>query len=38
MDHNDRARILVAGSGPAGLIAALGFAQAGFQVTLVGPE
>ena len=38
VDHNDKARILVAGSGPAGLIAALGFAQAGFEVTLVGPE
>jgi len=29
---------LVAGSGPAGLIAALGFAEAGFPVTLAGPE
>ncbi|MDX8460030.1 UbiH/UbiF family hydroxylase [Mesorhizobium humile] len=38
MEHNDKARILVAGSGPAGLIAALGFAEAGFGVTLVGPE
>ncbi|TPI15154.1 UbiH/UbiF family hydroxylase [Mesorhizobium sp. B4-1-3] len=38
MEHNDKARILVAGSGPAGLIAALGFARAGFEVTLVGPE
>ncbi|TPI33121.1 UbiH/UbiF family hydroxylase [Mesorhizobium sp. B3-1-6] len=38
MEHNDKARILVAGSGPAGLIAALGFAEAGFDVTLVGPE
>ncbi|MBZ9768168.1 UbiH/UbiF family hydroxylase [Mesorhizobium sp. CA6] len=38
MEHNDKARILVAGSGPAGLIAALGFAEAGFEVTLVGPE
>ncbi|RUU49584.1 FAD-binding protein, partial [Mesorhizobium sp. M2C.T.Ca.TU.009.01.2.1] len=38
MEHNDKARILVAGSGPAGLIAALGFAGAGFDVTLVGPE
>lgn len=28
----------MAGSGPAGLIAALGFADAGFAVTLVGPE
>jgi 2-octaprenyl-6-methoxyphenol hydroxylase len=38
VEHNDKARILVAGSGPAGLIAALGFAEAGFGVTLVGPE
>ncbi|MER9316649.1 UbiH/UbiF family hydroxylase [Mesorhizobium sp. M0659] len=38
MDHLETARILVAGSGPAGLIAALGFAEAGFPVTLVGPE
>ncbi|TPI14593.1 UbiH/UbiF family hydroxylase [Mesorhizobium sp. B4-1-1] len=38
MEHNDKARILVAGSGPAGLIAALGFAEAGFDVMLVGPE
>ncbi|WP_292210135.1 FAD-dependent monooxygenase, partial [Mesorhizobium sp.] len=38
MDHQQTARILVAGSGPAGLIAALGFADAGFPVTLVGPE
>ncbi|MBZ9822148.1 UbiH/UbiF family hydroxylase [Mesorhizobium sp. CA4] len=38
MEHNDKARILIAGSGPAGLIAALGFAEAGFGVTLVGPE
>jgi 2-octaprenyl-6-methoxyphenol hydroxylase len=38
LDHRETARILVAGSGPAGLIAALGFADAGFPVTLVGPE
>ncbi|WP_217570776.1 UbiH/UbiF family hydroxylase [Mesorhizobium sp. GbtcB19] len=38
MEHNEKARILVAGSGPAGLIAALGFAEAGFDVTLVGPD
>jgi len=31
-------KILVAGSGPAGLIAALGFAREGFEVALVGPE
>lgn len=38
LDHQKTAPILVAGSGPAGLIAALGFADAGFAVTLVGPE
>jgi 2-octaprenyl-6-methoxyphenol hydroxylase len=38
LDHQETGRILVAGSGPAGLIAALGFADAGFPVTLVGPE
>lgn len=38
LDHQKTARILIAGSGPAGLIAALGFADAGFAVTLVGPE
>lgn len=32
------APILVAGAGPAGLIAALGFAEAGFTVILAGPE
>lgn len=32
------AGILVAGTGPAGLIAALGLAKAGFPVTLIGPE
>jgi len=31
-------RILVAGTGPVGLIAALGLARAGFSVTLAGPE
>jgi len=29
--------ILIAGSGPAGLVAALGFAHAGFKVVLIGP-
>lgn len=38
MMPGETAKILVAGSGPAGLIAALGFADAGFEVTLVGPE
>jgi 2-octaprenyl-6-methoxyphenol hydroxylase len=38
VEHRETARILVAGSGPAGLIAALGFAEAGFAVTLAGPE
>lgn len=31
-------RVIVAGTGPAGLIAALAFADAGFGVSLVGPE
>lgn len=31
-------KVLVAGSGPAGMAAALSFAHAGFLVTLVGPE
>ena len=38
MDHPETARVLVVGTGPAGLIAALGFAHEGFPVTLVGPE
>lgn len=38
LDQNNTARILVAGSGPAGLIAALGLARADFSVTLIGPE
>lgn len=38
MKPGETASILVAGSGPAGLIAALGFADAGFRVTLAGPE
>lgn len=38
LEHQETARILIAGTGPAGLIAALAFAGAGFPVTLVGPE
>ncbi|OQM75931.1 UbiH/UbiF family hydroxylase [Manganibacter manganicus] len=38
MDDRTGASILVAGTGPAGLVSALGFAAAGFQVTLVGLE
>ena len=38
LEHQNTGRILVAGTGPAGLIAALGFADAGFPVTLVGTE
>lgn len=37
MEHH-ATRISVAGTGPAGLIAALGLAQAGFAVTLIGPD
>lgn len=38
MSHRNTERILVAGTGPAGLIAALCLADADFAVTLVGPE
>ncbi|TIN95404.1 MAG: UbiH/UbiF family hydroxylase [Mesorhizobium sp.] len=38
MERKQTAGILVAGTGPAGLIAALALADAGFRVTLVGPE
>jgi len=38
LEHQETAPILIAGTGPAGLIAALAFADAGFPVTLVGPE
>ncbi|RWG27191.1 MAG: UbiH/UbiF family hydroxylase, partial [Mesorhizobium sp.] len=38
VEQSDKVRILIAGSGPAGLIATLGFAEAGFAVTLAGPE
>ena len=34
----DKVDIIVAGAGPAGLIAALAFAHAGFGVRLIGPE
>lgn len=37
MSVNDSTRILVAGTGPAGLIAALAFAKAGFGVIVAGP-
>ncbi|TPL80584.1 UbiH/UbiF family hydroxylase [Mesorhizobium sp. B2-3-14] len=38
MEHQETARILIAGTGPAGLIAALALADAGFPVTIAGPE
>ena len=38
VDGTDVEDVIVAGAGPAGLIAALAFAQAGFGVQLVGPE
>lgn len=38
IERGDGADIIVAGAGPAGLIAALAFAQAGFDVRLIGPE
>jgi 2-octaprenyl-6-methoxyphenol hydroxylase len=38
LERNETGRILVAGTGPVGLIAALGFAAAGFPVTLVGTQ
>lgn len=37
MSVDDTTRILVAGTGPVGLISALAFAQAGFDVVLAGP-
>lgn len=37
-DRNPKQRVIVAGTGPAGLIAALAFADAGFGVALVGPD
>jgi 2-octaprenyl-6-methoxyphenol hydroxylase len=38
LDQDNPQKIIVAGSGPAGLIAALGLAHAGFPVILAGPE
>ncbi|MCV3241584.1 UbiH/UbiF family hydroxylase [Mesorhizobium sp. ZC-5] len=38
MSNKTQPRILVAGTGPAGLIAALALARAGFGITLIGPE
>ncbi|WP_315927939.1 UbiH/UbiF family hydroxylase [Mesorhizobium sp. SP-1A] len=38
MSKQEQARILVAGTGPAGLIAALALSEAGFAVTLAGPD
>ncbi|MHA6644546.1 UbiH/UbiF family hydroxylase [Mesorhizobium sp. A623] len=38
MASHKTAQILVAGTGPAGLIAALGLAHADFSITLIGPE
>lgn len=38
MDQDNPQTIIVAGTGPAGLIAALGLAHAGFPVILAGPE
>lgn len=37
MARKDEAAIIVAGTGPAGLLAALGLAEAGFEVALAGP-
>jgi 2-octaprenyl-6-methoxyphenol hydroxylase len=37
MTGKDSSDILVAGAGPAGMVAALAFAEAGFTVTLAGP-
>jgi 2-octaprenyl-6-methoxyphenol hydroxylase len=38
LDQNNPQNVIVAGSGPAGLIAALALAHAGFEVVLAGPE
>ncbi|WP_353640794.1 UbiH/UbiF family hydroxylase [Mesorhizobium sp. WSM2239] len=38
MDQDNPQNVIVAGTGPAGLIAALGLAHTGFRVTLAGPE
>ena len=37
MDRTEAAKIVVAGTGPAGLLAALALAQGGFEISLVGP-
>jgi 2-octaprenyl-6-methoxyphenol hydroxylase len=38
LDQDNPQNVIVAGTGPAGLIAALGLAHTGFRVTLAGPE
>ncbi|MFU0503725.1 UbiH/UbiF family hydroxylase [Pseudaminobacter sp. NGMCC 1.201702] len=37
MDRTEAAKIIVAGTGPAGLLAALSLAQHGFEISLAGP-
>jgi len=38
LTRTDEANVIVAGTGPVGLIAALAFARNGFAVTLIGPD
>lgn len=38
LERTEPANVLVAGTGPAGLICALGLSRAGFRVDLIGPE
>jgi 2-octaprenyl-6-methoxyphenol hydroxylase len=38
LDQDNPQNVIVAGTGPAGLIAALGLANAGFRIDLAGPE